>query len=325
MTKNLICTLTILITKGMILKGETIAFWGFNGGFDYKDESSQIVHSADIGTGTIYQQRGDTDGNGKTGRSYTLNGTTINEGKAMAWDDVSKSGNNDAEFFITFSTTGYSDIKISMDLGGNSDDGIESFDVKYSLEPLEDAIIDDVDGFIKDFKDGLSIGYLNDWPSNKLEEYRRMILDLSGNNGSIDVAEQDQLKLSAIENQEYVVLRFDDWEDNDALKIDNVLIEGTKTYLNQIPLTLENYISNGRSLIKLSWPSKLGHSYRLFTSEDMSLWKSHNSDNTENDEAENDHLNDEMLLAGDGGTLEIDFEITEGIKFLKVKEFLIEE
>ena len=34
----------------------------------------------------------------------------------MAWDDVSKSGDNDAEFFITFSSAGFPNINLYFDI-----------------------------------------------------------------------------------------------------------------------------------------------------------------------------------------------------------------
>ena len=68
-------------------------------------DTPQIVHNASTGSGVIY-----SNGNGKEF------GITSSSGKSMAWDDVGKSGDNDAEFFITFSSAGFQNINLYFDI-----------------------------------------------------------------------------------------------------------------------------------------------------------------------------------------------------------------
>jgi hypothetical protein len=190
-----------------------IAFWDFNSAFDVTDETVQIVHSASIGGGTIYQQRADTDGNGKTGVAFADPSLGINaaEGRSFAWNDVSKDGNNDAEFFAEFSTAGFANIKFRFDVRGNSDGQIISYDLKYDLNPLED--VDFSGGTIKDFAGGNSNPIFNNQPlSNNSSDYVSESVDLSG--------------FTAMNNQSYVAIRLDDFKNNDAMRIDNFLVTG---------------------------------------------------------------------------------------------------
>jgi hypothetical protein len=202
-----------------------IAFWDFNDGYEFDNDVPQIVHDASEGSGTLYQQRADTDGNGKGGNAFSQSGfdgsissINVSDGKSMAWNDVAKSGDNDAEFFVVFDTTGYQDIIISFDIEGNEDDGISTFDVKYDTNPLENVTNPgDVTGTIKDFEDGNSTEILNNTsaPSgiNNPEAFVRYTLDLSS--------------FTAINNQSTVAVRFDDFKENDKMSIDNVLVTAT--------------------------------------------------------------------------------------------------
>lgn len=198
-------------------QGALIAFWDFNDGFDVPDGTPQIVHAASAGTGVLYQQRADTDGNGKGGTVFVdaSLGIDVAEGKTMAWDDVSKTGDNDAEFFISLPTVGFTDIEVSMDIKGNPDAGIVSYDLKYSLTALQDVTNPgDVIGTIKDFAGGVSLEIFNNQPVTTTDlGFIRAVANLS----SLDI----------LENQNVLVLRFDDWKENDALSIDNILVTGT--------------------------------------------------------------------------------------------------
>lgn len=195
-----------------------LAFWDFNDGFAEADLSPQIVHGSVIGAATLYQQRADTDGNGKGGNAFTdpANGIDVVAGQAMAWDDIAKSGDNDAEFFLVFSTIGYKDIEVSFDLRGNDTTPIQSFDLKFSLNTLQDATNPgDVIGTIKDFAGGVSTEIVNNSPVNGVGAYTRVVVNL---------ASQTDLN-----DKTYVALRFDDWQSgsaNNDMRIDNVLITG---------------------------------------------------------------------------------------------------
>lgn len=193
-----------------------IANWDFNDGYDVGNDTPQIVHSASFGSGTLYQQRADTDGNGKGGNAFDQFGITSSAGKAMAWDDVGKSGDNDAEVFVTFSTTGYQNINMYFDILGNVDAGILSFDLKYDFNTLVDANPADVSGTVKDFNGGTSTSFLNN------EALPASINDIDADFSQVSISFG-----TALDNQNFVAIRLDDFKENDALSIDNVVITGT--------------------------------------------------------------------------------------------------
>ena len=212
------------MTSSLLHGSSLIAYWDFDDGYAVDNDTVQITHIASLGSGTLYQQRADTDGNGKGGNAFTQSGLsgsnssiTSAGGKAMAWDDVSKSGANDAEIFLTFSTTGFSNIQLDFDLKGNDGDGILSYDLKYSLNTLVDVTNPaDVIGTIKDFELGFSTSFLNNEPTQSVTNtpaFERVYVDFSA--------------VSEINNQAYVAIRLDDFKENDAMSIDNVLITGT--------------------------------------------------------------------------------------------------
>lgn len=210
---------TLVLISGLILAHpvhgqEVIAFWDFNDGFEVADETAQIVHNGTAGNGVIYQQRADTDGNGKGGNAYAnaLFGINAADGRSIAWDDVGKSGANDAELFATFSTAGFKDIMISFDARGNADGGIVSYDLKYDTNPLEDFEFEG--NTIKDFAGGNSIEFAPDadFPTSPTE-FSRFTIDLSS-------------ELLA-NNQSFFAVRFDDIESNDDFRLDNFLVTGT--------------------------------------------------------------------------------------------------
>lgn len=194
-----------------------VAFWDFNT-ITGINEAPQIVIPASQGTGTVYQQRADTDGNGKGGNAYANapEGIDVVAGSGMAWDDIAKGGDNDAEFFITFSTTNIKDLVVSFDLRGNTGN-IPSFDLKYSLTNLVDVTDPgDVIGTIKDFSGGLSTEIYSNYVVNAVASYTRIVLDLSS--------------ITALNNSAVVALRFDDWAQgtgNDDMRVDNFLVTGT--------------------------------------------------------------------------------------------------
>ena len=202
---------------------QTIAFWDFEV-VTGQDEQPQIVNQPSIGTGVLYQQRADTDGNGKGGTPFsdaTL-GINVAESRAIAWDDFGKSGDNDGEFFAVVSTTGFENIQISFDYRGNDDDldgdavnvsdGFTQFDAKYSLSELVDVFVPDVSTTvaIKDF-DGASIDLMtNVAVTNNSSAYQRIVL-----NAPVEASDQAVF-----------AFRLDDFEGNDSVRFDNVLITG---------------------------------------------------------------------------------------------------
>ncbi len=217
MKQTIIISLFGLLTP--FAQATVVAFWDFNNGFDAGNGQVQIIHSASVGTGTLYQQRADIDGNGKGGNSFVDVANTINvaAGQSMAWDDIAKSGDNDAEFFLTFSTLGLSNILVSFDLYGNSESPVVSFDVKYDTKALVDALNPgDVVGTIKDFDSGLSTEFINNQavpPGTNTPSFQRVTIDFSS--------------ATALNNQSIVAIRFDDFDrdtGNNSMRIDNVLV-----------------------------------------------------------------------------------------------------
>ncbi len=199
-----------------------IAFWDFNDGFDAGDDAVQIAHPASQGSGTLYQQRAEIDGNGKGGITYSnpTIGIDVTDGKAMAWNDVGKSGENDAEFFLQISTVGYENIMIRFDVQGNADSPIVSFDLKFDPNPLDDVTDPpDVTGTIKDFQGGISTSILKNEPfpaGLNDPTYVEQLIDLSA--------------VTDLNDQTTLSIRFDDFvkdNGNDDLRFDNILVTGT--------------------------------------------------------------------------------------------------
>lgn len=195
-----------------------IALWDFNDGFDVPHETVQIVHAASQGSGTLYQQRADTDGNGKGGVAFAdpSLGISVIDGRAMAWDDIAKGGENDAEIFAEFSTIGFTNIRIRFDVQGNGEgaDEIVTYDLKYDINPLVDVVNPpDVVGTIKDFAGGLSTEIQDDRPLPA--------------NGSTFISDTIDLSgFTDLNNQSTVAIRLDNFKENDAMRIDNFMITG---------------------------------------------------------------------------------------------------
>ena len=222
--------LTALFLFSMLLVGaissqkanaEIIAFWDFNTPFDFPDESLQIIHDASIGNGTLYQQRADTDGNGKGGVAFSdpASGIDVIDGRSIAWDDIAKNGDNDAEIFVEISTLGFTNLEVRFDLRGNGDgtDEINRYDLDVDLNPLVDISVSfdngNRTGTIKDFAVADPTSILNNREINA--------------NGSTFITESIDLSShTELNNQTTVALRFDDFQENSSMRIDNLLITG---------------------------------------------------------------------------------------------------
>ena len=118
--------------------------------------------------------------------------------------------------FVTFSTTGYQNINMYFDILGNEDGGIVSFDLKYDFNVLEDANPADVSGTVKDFNAGSSNDFLNN-----------ETLPVSINAIDADFTQISVSFAGLLDNQNLVAIRLDDFKENDAMSIDNVVITGT--------------------------------------------------------------------------------------------------
>ena len=217
MRKFVFAFLFACMTPPSVSQAETVlAFWDFNDGYDVGGGAVQVALNATMGSGILYQQRADIDGNGKGGFAYANPLLSINsvDGQALTWSDVGVSGDNDAELFFQTSTLGYSNIKIRFDVRGNGDAGISRYDLKYDLLALEDATNPgDVVGTIKDFAGGASTSILNNQAlATDADTFVTETIDLAS--------------LSAVNDQGIVVFRMDDIKDNDQMRIDNLLITG---------------------------------------------------------------------------------------------------
>ena len=205
-----------------------LAYFDFNDGFDAGSDPVLIDHSSTSGSGTLYQQRADIDGDGQeTGLPTTGTpfadvplGIASAAGAAMFWDDLAKSGDNDAEFFIETSTAGFENIAIRFDIKGDPDPArqIESFDLKFDTAALQ-AVTDpgDVTGTILDFAGGLSTDLLgNEDVTPNGATFTAVTVDLSG--------------FAGVNDRPTIAFRFDDFDRGDGnglLFIDNVLVTGT--------------------------------------------------------------------------------------------------
>ncbi len=222
----LLASVSLVICSTADAQQQTIAFWDFEAVVG-QDEAPQIVVAPSIGTGTLYQQRADTDGNGKGGAPFVDSALGINvpASRAIAWDDFGKSGDNDGEFFVVVSTVGYENIQVSFDYKGNDDnldgdavniaDGFTRFDAKYTLSDLVDVTLS-FDGnitfvTIKDFAVPSIDLLTNVTVTNDSVNYQRMVLNAPA-------TANDQAVFS---------FRLDDFEGNDSVRFDNVLISGT--------------------------------------------------------------------------------------------------
>lgn len=201
-----------------VSQAATIAFWDFNNHPDLTGQSNivQVIHTASVGTGSVFQQKAEIELDGKTGVAYDNgSGLTAIAGKAMGWDDFAKSGSaDDGEFFITFSTFNFTNIVVSFDLKGNDDlnEGVSRFDLKYSLNTLLNSAFTGSagSGTIKTFDGNVDV-LANQTVTTNGVTYTRVSYSLPvGVNG-----------------QNYVALRFDDWKEGNAMSIDNLLISGT--------------------------------------------------------------------------------------------------
>lgn len=217
-----VLALSFLLLSQVSQAQQVITFWNFNDANSpgVPDETIRIEHSASTGTGTVYQQRADTDGNGKGGNPFTDAVLGLNEtaGRSIAWNDFAKGGSdNDAELFISTATTGFENIVFSFDVRGNAevDGGFNEYDVKYDTQPLVEVL--DPETFttmIVDFAGGISTTFLNNDPiAASPDSFDRVTLDFSG--------------ISAVNNQANFTIRFDDFDGNDDVRFDNFLITGT--------------------------------------------------------------------------------------------------
>jgi len=175
-----------------------MAIWTFDnpvGGTDAVTATNTLLQ----GMPTITLLLADIDDNGKGGTTYTdVEGVSYEAAKAAAWDDVAKSGDNDAQWICAISTTGFEDISIRFDYMGNDDDPIESLDLDYRINGGEWVEVE------------------NNYAIDGTDVWKIFSYDYSA--------------INAIENQTLVEFRFDDLESGDSngdFRFDNFEVTGT--------------------------------------------------------------------------------------------------
>lgn len=222
----LLATLAVAVCSSANAQQQTIAFWDFEAVVG-QDEAPQIVVLPSIGSGTLYQQRADTDGNGKGGTPFTdaALGIDVGASRAIAWDDFGKSGDNDGEFFAVVSTTGFENIQISFDYRGNDDnldgeainiaDGFTRFDAKYTLADLVDEAFS--------FDGGLTSVTIKDFGVPSID----LLTNVTVTNDSVNYQRIVLTAPAAANNQDVFSFRLDDFEGNESVRFDNFLISGT--------------------------------------------------------------------------------------------------
>jgi len=184
-------------------KAAVMAIWDFGlvGASYTENVTTEYVN----GIPTLSVIGGDKDTNGKDGTAFTdADGGDHGSGQAVAWEDVSILGPDDASFTIAIDTTGWQNIQIRWDYlsdatGGNQ--GPVSVDFHYSaLEPT----------------DWLGSAEWNDMSLTRDDQWHEFSLDLSG--------------ITAINNNPVVQFLFDDLDENDLdgeFLFDNLQITGT--------------------------------------------------------------------------------------------------
>lgn len=129
----------------------------------------------------------DYDADGGNGVAFTdAGGNSHIDGQALHWNDVSKSGGNDANIIITIDTTGWQDMSIRWDYKSDASGGKQGpvrFDLDYAVGS------------------GDWINILNNQAITRDEAWHEFSYDLSS--------------LTAINNQSSVQFRINDIKEND--------------------------------------------------------------------------------------------------------------
>ncbi len=135
--KRLIVLLVVvfLLASANSASADLMSFWSFGPNSTNYTLVPQYEYVS--GVPTLTAGNADYDTNGGDGVEFTdAAGNYHDAGQALHWDDVSKSGDNDAYIIITMDTTDWQDMAIRWDYkSDNSGDktGPVSFDLDYQV------------------------------------------------------------------------------------------------------------------------------------------------------------------------------------------------
>ena len=193
-------TLVFLLGLGGPANARLMVIWDFGPSSAYYT----LVPSKEnvAGIPTLQPSGGYYDNNGKDGVAYIdAEGDNHIAGQAVAWDDVSITGPDDAQWIMTIDTTCWQDMTIRWDYlsdATGSNQGPTSFDFWYKIGVA-----------------GSWIRILDDEAIIRDDMWHEFRYDLSD--------------ISSIENQTYVQFRVDDLDENDLngdYKFDNLELTG---------------------------------------------------------------------------------------------------
>ena len=194
----------------------TIAYWSFNI-IDDNSGNTSIMHSPDIGSAELFQQRSALDVDGVEGTSHTTkSGQSFPAGQAIAWDEVARTEEDRAEILISLSTVGMEDLEIGFDILGNANPQILAADLDYDLLALVDIMnpTDPEGPLLKAFASAGTTKHDNLTIGANASGYSRVTIPLSN--------------LTTIEDKSVVVFGLRDYNFGGSLAIDNLEITGAE-------------------------------------------------------------------------------------------------
>jgi len=189
-----------LLALSSVANASLMAVWDFGPGSAYYTLVPQYEYVS--GVPTLAAGNADYDTNGGDGVDFTdAAGNSHAAGQALHWNDVSKSGDNDACIIITIDTTGWQDMSIRWDYKSDNDGdkkGPVSFDLDYQVG------------------DGGWFNILDNYAITRDDAWHELNYDLS--------------LLTAINNQSSVQFRINDLDEADLSGDywqDNIQLTGT--------------------------------------------------------------------------------------------------
>jgi hypothetical protein len=189
-----------LLALGSVANANLMAVWSFGPNSTNYTLVPQYEYVS--GAPTLAAGNADYDADGGNGVAFTdAAGNSHIAGQALHWNDVSKSGDNDAYIIITIDTTGWQDMSIRWDYkSDNTGDktGPVSFDMDYAVGS------------------GDWVNIVNNQAITRDDAWHEFSYDLSS--------------LTAIDNQSSVQFRINDLDENDLSGDywqDNIQLTGT--------------------------------------------------------------------------------------------------
>jgi hypothetical protein len=202
-----------LLALGSVANANLMAVWSFGPNSTNYTLVPQYEYVS--GAPTLAAGNADYDADGGNGVAFTdAAGNSHIAGQALHWNDVSKSGDNDAYIIITIDTTGWQDMSIRWDYMSDNSGGKRGpvrFDLDYAVGS------------------GDWINILNNEAITRDEAWHEFSYDLSS--------------LTAINNQSSVQFRINDLQEADGQEDgdywqDNVQLTGVPEPLSVVFLAL---------------------------------------------------------------------------------------